>query len=102
METYTLRWEENGVSISLEFYMNDTFYLAYLGEEEMINIVNDLTQCRPSGPGQATATQPIQSDSNRVGEAYLKIEDAEKAYGKHVYQPSILPNGPTVQSRPPV
>jgi hypothetical protein len=41
----TLRWEENGVTLELMSMMNDSFYPAYLGREELIDIVSNLTSC---------------------------------------------------------
>ena len=34
---------------------------------------------------------PDQIESNRVGDAYLKLEDAAKAYGRKFFVPALLP-----------
>jgi hypothetical protein len=44
-EIYTLRWQINEITISLEFFLNDTFYPAYLKQDEMLAIARSLKRC---------------------------------------------------------
>jgi hypothetical protein len=43
--TYTLRWQVNEITISIEFFVNDSFYPAYLERDEMLALANSLTHC---------------------------------------------------------
>jgi hypothetical protein len=66
MEAYTYRWEENSVTISVEFYLNEEFSPAYLHEDERLAILNNLTLC-PSGTDQKDYACEVQTAAVAAG-----------------------------------
>jgi hypothetical protein len=46
---YTLRWQAEDVTISIEFLMNDSFLPAYLERDEMLAVAQNLVRCDPAG-----------------------------------------------------
>ena len=45
-EIYTLRWEEDGITTSMGFYLNEPTSPVYLQQDDMVAIINGLTTCR--------------------------------------------------------
>jgi hypothetical protein len=48
MEVYTLRWQAQEVTISIDFHLNETFSPAYLERDEMLAVAHDLARCVPA------------------------------------------------------
>jgi hypothetical protein len=66
MEVYTYRWGENGVTISVEFFLNEEFSPAYLHDDERLAILNNLTLC-PSGTDQKDYACEVQAAAAAAG-----------------------------------
>ncbi|MEA4910115.1 MAG: hypothetical protein VB089_21010 [Anaerolineaceae bacterium] len=44
-EVYTLRWQAEEVFLSIQFFLNDAFYPAYLERDEILAVAQDMARC---------------------------------------------------------
>ena len=78
---HTFRWQQGDFYFTLQFWINDSFSPAYLSVEDMQALIEIIIGTR--------ATFPEKLDLNNL----TSVEEAERATGFNILEPSILPEG---------
>lgn len=82
---HTFRWEEDGVYITVQFWIQDAFSPAYLTEEDMLTMIEVVMGARE--------TFPVGTNLNNL----RSIAEAEEVAGYAILEPTVLPEGFTFQ-----
>ncbi len=80
---HTFRWQQDGFTFTIEFWVNETFSPAYLEPEDMQAMVEVAMGTRVAFP-----TYP-----QRLDLQHLTLEQAQEQAGYIVVAPSLLPEG---------
>ena len=93
--TYTLRWREGDVTISIQFFLNESFSPAYLEKDEMLAVARSITQEAAGSeiPLVAAGEQPGAAPATNQPDLFTSIPDLEARAGFDVLEPGLLPEG---------